>query len=104
METKELERLAIEFLIDGCFLRTSDVKKARRCYSIAWGFGRHLEDINLMEICTEFLERSGMDREAVRGYREIGYEIASFGIDYMEKRAKKALQRAIKIPISGGEK
>ncbi len=86
MDSNKLKKYAIEFIVDGAFSRECDIKRARREYAMAWGFGRQLEDLAIMSACTELLRKTGLDMKLVREYQEMGYEAVRVTIERIEKR------------------
>ena len=52
-----------------------DVLSVRKCYSMAWGIFRHLENYQMMTFARESLESTGLDWDRLHDYQWKGYHI-----------------------------
>lgn len=74
-EEEKLEKIAAVCINEGMRAKESDIFTAIGSFQIAWALGRYIENLALMDICSDFLMETGISRENLALWKNAGYEI-----------------------------
>jgi hypothetical protein len=74
-EEEKLEKIAAVCINEGIRAKENDFFTAIGSFQIAWALGRYIENVALMDICSDFLLELGISRDSLALWKDTGYQI-----------------------------
>ncbi len=94
--TREFDKSSLRYREIACrliregqtYLRRDRILPAQTNFALAWGYSRHIEDVDLMGICSELMQSAGVPRKDINQTQNSGYDLVLSNLAENSRGAK----------------